>query len=406
MRILVISSFYPPKFIGGYEIMCKEAVDELRKRGHSLYVLTSKYGNHLSGDDSSVYRLLDTTFQQGHKGLKRLIRFIKRELTNKRIVRRFIRTLKPDIIYIWHISHVSISLAYAAQASGLPVAYYVLDHWMSNWDSDPFREFWTYPSRSRSMSFGKRVMRRFFESMGLLPSEKLDLRNAQYASQYLYQLPFHNPANGKAGQVIHWGIKADNFPFKESNKPPRKMLYVGQIIEHKGLATAINAVKTIMDDPERSVTFSIVGDYEVHEYGRNIYRYIESSPYRDRICFKGVIPYEKIRDIYQEHDILIFPSLWDEPFGNTLLEAMSSGLAIVATGTGGSREILEHGRNSLIFPPGDSAACAAHLLYLMDNPESYERIRHEGRRTVEEKFNFEEAIDAIEQCLLRSIKHI
>ncbi len=400
MRILVISSFYPPNYIGGYEIMCKEAVEELKKRGHTVCVLTSNYGRLLNEDNPWVYRLLHTTFSKEFSGFKKTISLLRREVVNRKIVRQVIRSFKPDIIYIWHISHISISLAHEAQASGIPVSYYISDHWMLDWTCDPFRGFWLYPSKNKFRAYIKKMLKWVITSIGLLPSQKLDLQHAQFSSRYLYQLPVHDRAINKKSEVIHWGIDVNKFPFKKNKDNPRRILYAGQIIDHKGLMTAVKAIQTIIDNHRRDIMLSIVGDHVAHEYGRDIYATVTSSKYMHYIQFKGFIPYEKISEIYQEHDILVFPSLWDEPFGNIILEAMASGVAVIATGTGGSSEILRDEKNCLLFSPGDATACARHILRLVGDPLFYERIRYEGRCTVEERFRFEKTMDSIERSLL------
>ena len=121
------------------------------------------------------------------------------------------------------------------------------------------------------------------------------------------------------------------------------------------------------------------------------------------VRFAGFVSHENLPCFYQEHDILLFPSIWDEPFSITLLEGMSSGLAVVGTATGGSLEILENDVNALVFPKEDAKACSTQILRFMAAPELYERIRGNGRCTVEERFRFEDMIDKIEDSLGRVV---
>ena len=95
----------------------------------------------------------------------------------------------------------------------------------------------------------------------------------------------------------------------------------------------------------------------------------------------------------------MFPSMWDEPFSITLLEAMSSGLAVVGTNTGGSSEILKDEVNALVFPKGDAEACARQVTRLIQTPALFERIRRNARRTIEAEFRLETMIDRIDQTL-------
>jgi len=405
MRILVVSSFYPPNYIGGYELACKEVVESLKKRRHEVCVLTSKYGAPIHDNESGTYRLLHTTFGKEIPGLKNFFPLFRREIKNKKIFRSFIKNYKPDVIYMWHISDVSISLAYEAQASGKPVAYYVFDHWVSDWTCDPFRNYWKYPLIKKAEIIGRKLLEILIRLFGFLPSEPLDLRYAQFASNYLFELPLESGHKNEDGEIICMGIDTNRFRFKKNEGKPHKILYVGQIVEHKGLITAVKAMQRIIDDYGNNIIFNIVGNYGSHEYGRNIYRRIMSSKYSANIGFKGFIPHERMNEIYLDHNILVFPSIWDEPFGNTILEAMSSGLAVVATGTGGSKEILKDEKNSLLFPPANDKECAIQILRLLKDRQLYDKIRLEGRRTVEEKFCFKETMDKIECSLLKSARN-
>jgi glycosyltransferase involved in cell wall biosynthesis len=90
-------------------------------------------------------------------------------------------------------------------------------------------------------------------------------------------------------------------------------------------------------------------------------------------------PRERLPGVYGEADVLLFPVQWDEPWGLVPLEAMAIGRPVVATGTGGSREYLEHARNCLVYEPRDSAqALAASVQRLANDPTLRERLRTEG----------------------------
>lgn len=76
---------------------------------------------------------------------------------------------------------------------------------------------------------------------------------------------------------------------------------------------------------------------------------------------------DALRSIYDSHGVFLFPSFF-EGFGKAFLEAMSRGLVVVASHTGGMRDIIRHGENGLLVPPGDSEALAAAVLALDFDP--------------------------------------
>jgi heptosyltransferase-2 len=172
-------------------------------------------------------------------------------------------------------------------------------------------------------------------------------------------------------------------------------------VPHKGIQTVIEALGVIKrSHGGKSLSFTIVGDYRAaSEYTVNLKDIAKECGVDDQIDFVGPVSRENLPKVYQNHDILVFPSLWDEPFGITQLEAMSSGLAVVGTATGGSAEILENGTNGLTYSKGDAAQCARQISRLLENGSFFNTLRRNGRKTVEKKFRIDQTVDLLEKIL-------
>jgi len=398
MRILVISNFYPPHVIGGYELGCRDVVDGLKSRGHDVGVLTSSHGLERTEKSEGVYRWLDTDIRlkiDGNSG--DLLKVFKKESTNRRAFARVCREFSPDILYIWNATHISISIALMAQKLGLPVSYFISDHWLTRWESDAL---YSLRSRSPRKPFRRLIWRLLissFDAARVLPRESLDLSHVQFASRYLQQAALEATRPVTTSKVIHWGIDVKRFRTDDSTFRSKRLLYVGQLTAHKGVHTAVEALKRIVEDPRhRSTTLTIVGG---PDYGDRINQLVRSLGLEHNVRFTGLISRDQLPSIYREHQILLFPSIWDEPFSLTLLEAMSSGLAVVATTTGGSSEILKDEVNSLIFPKEDAQRCADQVTRLLENPELCERLRQNARQTVEKDFKLDDMVDRIDDAL-------
>ena len=99
MRILVISNFYPPHIIGGYEIGCRDIVEALRSRGHEVSVLTSTYGVNCPEQTGQVYRWLETDLSFKIAGDSAdLPKIIRKESINRRAFNRLCQAFSPDIV--------------------------------------------------------------------------------------------------------------------------------------------------------------------------------------------------------------------------------------------------------------------------------------------------------------------
>ena len=115
--------------------------------------------------------------------------------------------------------------------------------------------------------------------------------------------------------------------------------------------------------------------------------------------FIGKVSREALAQIYREHDILLFPSIWDEPFSIALLEGMASGLAVVGTMTGGTPEILLDEVNALTYAKENADECAAQIERLFDSQELRISLSNAALRTIQERFAFPRMVDLIEADL-------
>ena len=127
MKILIISNLYPPFFMGGYELLCGDVVEGLKKRGHEVRVFTSTYGVNKLVHDDSVYRIFSTRYPlKQYKGWKILhfVPLLLSELNDWRRFLQFYKRVSPDIIYIWNGLGLAYSLLLKVQQMD---AYYYME---------------------------------------------------------------------------------------------------------------------------------------------------------------------------------------------------------------------------------------------------------------------------------------
>jgi glycosyltransferase involved in cell wall biosynthesis len=103
--------------------------------------------------------------------------------------------------------------------------------------------------------------------------------------------------------------------------------------------------------------------------------------------------------LLRQFDVLLVPSVWQEPLARMVLEGMAAGLVVIATPTGGTAEVIEDGNNGLFFTPGDGEDLARKIDSLADDPEILPRLAYAGRQTVTERFTATRMMDDIENYL-------
>jgi glycosyltransferase involved in cell wall biosynthesis len=185
--------------------------------------------------------------------------------------------------------------------------------------------------------------------------------------------------------VIYQGIPIERFPLKprpgEIHRPPR-LLYAGQLHAYKGVHTLIEAAQ-LMAANDLPVKVSIAGEGP-EAYQATLRQLAVSGP--AEIEFIGKRAHTEMPALYRDHDILVFPSIWPEPFGLTHLEAMASGTPVISTANGGQGEFLRHEENALVFLEERADLLAGCIARLMRDPLLARHIACQGRETVEEQF--------------------
>jgi glycosyltransferase involved in cell wall biosynthesis len=119
----------------------------------------------------------------------------------------------------------------------------------------------------------------------------------------------------------------------------------------------------------------------------------DTSFNEDYIETTGWLEPVKVREILTDSDIYVMPSLWREPFGIGLIEAMACGVPVIASDGPGTSQIVVDETSGYLFPPGDSSALSDRLDKLLDNGRLRRNFGRAGRSRVEENFAWDKIID-------------
>jgi glycosyltransferase involved in cell wall biosynthesis len=143
---------------------------------------------------------------------------------------------------------------------------------------------------------------------------------------------------------------------------PMRVGYVGRLESHKGVDVLIAAVAAT-----DGLTLEIVG---AGPERATLERAVDDAGARVRVAFDGFHAHAGLADVYQRFDVVVVPSLhtssWVEQFGRVAVEAMASGVAVVASRSGALADVV--GDAGVLVPPGDADALADALAALRDDP--------------------------------------
>jgi glycosyltransferase involved in cell wall biosynthesis len=141
-----------------------------------------------------------------------------------------------------------------------------------------------------------------------------------------------------------------------------RVLAVSRLIRRKGLDHLLRAVALL---GAASLELRIQGSGRDEAWLRQLARDLGIA---DRVDFAGPLERSQLPQVYREADVFVLPSL-SESCSMALLEAMASGLPVVATADSGSREHVEHGAGGFLVPAGEAGPLAEALGRLVAHPE-------------------------------------
>ncbi|WP_151736199.1 glycosyltransferase family 4 protein ['Paenibacillus yunnanensis' Narsing Rao et al. 2020] len=152
---------------------------------------------------------------------------------------------------------------------------------------------------------------------------------------------------------------------------PLVLLYVGRLAPEKDVGTLLSAIRLLPPSAEAGIHLLVVGD------GPLLHELQAQAP--DNVTFTGARHGEELAELYASADLFVFPSS-TETFGNVVLEAMASGLPVIAAGGGAAPELVAPGVNGRLFAPQDPQALALAIMQAAADPDGRAAMGREGRR--------------------------
>lgn len=397
MRILLISNYYPPLEVGGWEQLARDVAAELARRGHTLTVLTGEHRAAEAPAEPHVRRVLHLeSLDHVHYHPSYLLNRRRHEAENVRIITNTVREFRPDVIFINGMWNLPVSVAQTAERL-LPhrVVYYVASYWPL--EPDAHSAYWQDGGPAKRL-LGQVMTRTLAKPVRRdAPAFEHVLCVSEFMRRKLIDGGAILPENSR---VVFNGINPDLFtPSDRPSTGTLRLLYAGRLAEAKGVHTAIEALALLPPEKRARVTLSIVGS-GTPEYTARLEDLRQSLGLTDVVTLWGQVPREQMPDILAQHDVLLLLSIWEEPLARMTQEAMAAGLSVIGTPTGGTPEILFDGENGLWVSPDNPAELAERLVVLLDNPGLRQKFAAAARQTVLKTFTFSRMVDEIERYFL------
>ncbi|MBK1673374.1 glycoside hydrolase [Ectothiorhodospira shaposhnikovii] len=355
LRIAVVTETYPPE-INGVAHTLHHMVQGMLARGHQVHLIRPRQHRHDVGGGQGALREQATAGLPvpGYKGLHF-------GLPARGAILGVWQEEPPDVIYVATEGPLGGSAVAAARHLNIPVisGFHTNFHSYSRYYGVGFLE----PAIGH-------FLRRFHNrtQCTLVPTESL---RAQLTAQgYLncrvlargVDTALFNPARRDPALRREWGL--------EEGDPA--VIHVGRLAAEKNLSLAVEAFRAMQSHQPRA-RFILVGDGpEAGELGR----------LHPDLILVGSRTGEDLARHYASGDIFLFPSISDT-FGNVVLEAMASGLAVVAFDYAAPREHLRHGESGLLPPLNDRDRFVSLARELITDPARIRGLGQQARSVAE-----------------------
>lgn len=379
-RILVLTNLYPPHHFGGYELSCRDVVELWQRWGHEVTVLTSSTVR--SGVTSpaespaDVRRELHIAFDGRELQTWPVTKRLGYERHNQRRLQAALDEVRPDVVSVWHMAGMSLSMLHRMLWRHSRIVGVVCDEWPAYVErTDQWMRLWS-------------LLSPIWRPVGKLTGIPTGYPDVGAGASFCF---VSNDLRDRCLKKSRWyfprstvtysGINTDEFPITRRNARADwswKLKTAGRLDPRKGFDTAIEALAQLPAQSCLEILSSADAPYrlELEQIARR-------AGVDDRVTF-STTDRAGVRAAFMGADAVIFPSVWEEPFGLIPLEAMACGTPVAASGTGGSAEFLADGYNCVRFKPGDAASLAEGVTRLATSAELREKVAAAGYDTVTE----------------------
>jgi glycosyltransferase involved in cell wall biosynthesis len=172
------------------------------------------------------------------------------------------------------------------------------------------------------------------------------------------------------------------------------VLYIGRLSPEKGIATLLQAWERLPQIPLR-----IVGDGPLRD------RVLSAALINPGLSYLGRLHRDSLVAQMKEARLLIFPSESYEGFPMTIAEAFASGLPVVASNLGSTREIIGEAETGIHFSPGNPDDLAAKVRWAWEHPTEMAEMGRNARREYEEKYTAEKNYEMLMEIYGRAIEN-
>lgn len=400
MRVLIVNSLYYPERFGGAEVSVQLLAESLVEQGHEVSVACLSRGKlskfeSLNGVHVFRIKLFNIYWPFDTKKRNPLLRLLWHtlEIFNPIMIfrlKKVIDEVRPEVVHTNNIHGFSTGIWSVASRRGIPVVHTI-------------RDYALLCSRGSLYRNGERCLNGCTDCRALCLGKKSETRHVQTVvgiSRHILDEHISRDMFGRRHEaaVVFNGVRElpGHAELDATGGCGEKVVFgfIGRLVEEKGVMQLIRAFNQLRDSDDQ-VRLIIAGSGG-EEYVASL----------KQAAGKGIDIIGQIdaRHFYGNIDIAVVPSLWDEPFGRTVAEALVEGCAVICSNRGGLPELVAGRAFCKVFDPDCEGALFDALQYARQHWDKGARRSRAARERSGIEFNPSVIATQYENLYQESIK--
>jgi glycosyltransferase involved in cell wall biosynthesis len=366
LKVLFISTLYAPYFVGGAERVLQTLAEGLVEIGHQVVIVCtapqkSTRIEWINGVKVYYVDLKNLYWPFGDNVIRKPFKPLWHALDTlnpcmAREVKRILSAEQPNIVHTNNLAGFSVLTWQIIKRQRLPLVHTIHDYYLLCPRSTMFRNEKNCTVQcSGCYIYSLPRSRRSNQVDAVVGVSRFILE---------HHLRFGYFAATAEKKVIFNPYEAALRPPSDTRSLPIRLGYLGRLSGEKGVEAVLQAV---MQLPTGTCKLDIAGQ-GVSSYER----YLRAKYRVPAITFLG---YVEPDTFLHSIDVLIVPSVWNEPFGRIIIEAYASGVPVVASKRGGIPELVEDGVTGYLFDPGNPGDLRAKMTRCIDEPALINSMR-------------------------------
>lgn len=376
MKILSISSLFPPNVIGGAEISAFNLAVKLCEFGHDVHVLTAS----TSAESNFEYfndklKVISRKMPRSYQAFEFLNQPAWKKIfwhaqdmwdpRNISMIQKVLDSINPDVVLVHLIPGLGYNILKEISRRNIPIVYFLHDLGLACVKMSMYRG-----GRNCEGQCIECKITSFFKSNWLMSNKRVGFCSPSQANLDKL-LEYFDVKDFPAVSILN----ANTYPpatIDRAKSENVRFLYVGRIHKTKGVDFVIKVLSAIVNRFKFSLT--ILGDGPELDFLKGQYEKCEW------IKFEGKVSQAEVSNFMINADCLLIPSLWAENSPGVVIQALGLGLPCIGSNIGGIPELIQNEENGRLLPVGDSNSWSECLIRVLQDPRYLEEWRINAKK--------------------------